>query len=193
MKVYELIELLQKCSKYDEVHFTGHNGAEYEVNHVHDSEIGEDIFLSEFIIYDSNYVHIKKEENKVSKKNLINKSNLKLDLSMENALENPTLNISSNKSFTAKLSDIIEASKDLLPEEEKEYGEALNTKVLKENSDNMFNQTIKIKINLYEDRDKLVNILVNAGYKVWIERREIKSIRMMQNYYVCFDYKCEEE
>lgn len=45
--------------------------------------------------------------------------------------------------------------------------------------------TVKLKIQLYQDRQAIVLALVRAGYKVWEEIEEDYSL--VKTYYVCFD------
>jgi len=43
---------------------------------------------------------------------------------------------------------------------------------------------IKLKINSHSDRDTLVGILANNGYKVWVEERDHRYNKI---YYVCIE------
>ncbi|MCD6590550.1 MAG: hypothetical protein J7K72_01100 [Candidatus Aenigmarchaeota archaeon] len=45
-------------------------------------------------------------------------------------------------------------------------------------------ETIKFKINSRLDRDGLVAILANNGYKVWVEEKEDPEWRWNRIYYV---------
>ena len=46
--------------------------------------------------------------------------------------------------------------------------------------------TVKLKIQLYQDRQVMVLALARAGYKVWEETEEDYT------YYVCFEMENEE-
>jgi hypothetical protein len=45
----------------------------------------------------------------------------------------------------------------------------------------------KVKVNAYIDRQRVVEGLVNSGYRVWIEEVPVKS--MTTDYYVCWGDK----
>ena len=45
--------------------------------------------------------------------------------------------------------------------------------------------TVKLKIQLYKDREAMVLALANSGYKVWVETEEDYSL--VKTYYVCFE------
>ena len=42
----------------------------------------------------------------------------------------------------------------------------------------------KVKIQAYIDRQRMIEALVNSGYRVWVEEVTVKS--MTTNYYVCW-------
>lgn len=48
-------------------------------------------------------------------------------------------------------------------------------------------QNLCIKANNYDHRQKLCEILINEGYKVWIEAQELISLNYVdaKDYYVC--------
>jgi len=47
-------------------------------------------------------------------------------------------------------------------------------------------QIVRLRINSYEDRNNMVLALANAGYKVWILKKEDTLIG--NNYFVCYEY-----
>ena len=51
--------------------------------------------------------------------------------------------------------------------------------------------TVKLKIQLYQDRQAMVLALARSGYKVWEETEEDYSL--VKTYYVCFEMESEEQ
>ena len=50
--------------------------------------------------------------------------------------------------------------------------------------------TIKLKIQLYQDRQAMVLALARSGYKVWVETEEDYSL--VKTYYVCFEMESSD-
>jgi len=50
-------------------------------------------------------------------------------------------------------------------------------------------EIIKFKIDARLDRDELVAILANNGYKVWVEKEENPAWRLSEIYYVYCEAK----
>jgi hypothetical protein len=51
-------------------------------------------------------------------------------------------------------------------------------------------KTIRLNIQNYDDREKMVTALANSGYHVWVEKVEPDYRAIPDNlYYVCFENK----
>ena len=50
--------------------------------------------------------------------------------------------------------------------------------------------TVKLKIQLYQDRQAMVLALARSGYKVWEETEEDYSL--VKTYYVCFEMESSD-
>ncbi len=48
-------------------------------------------------------------------------------------------------------------------------------------------KVIKIKIQLYRDREKMVSALAGNGYHVWVEEIMTGNIYEDKDYFVCFE------
>ena len=48
----------------------------------------------------------------------------------------------------------------------------------------MRNRIIRLKINTYTDREKIVQALANSGYKVWVHEKKRQILG--DDFYVCF-------
>ena len=51
-------------------------------------------------------------------------------------------------------------------------------------------KVVRLNIQSFNDREKMVTALANAGYHVWVERVEPDSwAEYYASYYVCFEVK----
>lgn len=48
-------------------------------------------------------------------------------------------------------------------------------------------KTIKLNIQSYDDRQKMVTALANSGYHVWVDREVDSWAAPRDLYYVCFE------
>ena len=48
-------------------------------------------------------------------------------------------------------------------------------------------KTVKVKIDGYDDRNKMVNALANNGHKVWVEEKPSQTFLTEKDYHVCFE------
>jgi hypothetical protein len=51
----------------------------------------------------------------------------------------------------------------------------------------MKKKIIRLKINAYADREKIIPALANSGYKVWVEKED--TILFSNDYFICFELK----
>jgi len=52
--------------------------------------------------------------------------------------------------------------------------------------------TVKLKIQLYQDRQAMVLALASSGYKVWEETEEDYSYSLVKTYYICFEMESSD-
>ena len=52
---------------------------------------------------------------------------------------------------------------------------------------------LKLNVQYYVDREKMVLALANSGYKVWVEEEKIPHAISGTNFFVCFNLKDKTE